>query len=169
MLQVDLNRLRREGRLGIDADIPQDSEFWADVDLDPRSPLEVRLEAQQVGPDVVVRGRVKGTFRRECRRCLDPVAVGIEEELGRLYREGEDLAEEEESDDVLSLPPGRELDLRDPVRETVLLAVPKYVYCREDCKGLCPRCGTNLNVSACECTVEEIDERWGPLRRLKSE
>lgn len=166
MLQVDLNRVRREGRARIDADVPQDAGLWSDTDLDPRSPLEVRLEAQQAGPDVVVRGRVKGTFGRECRRCLEPVLVEIDEELGRLYREGADP--EEESEDVLSLPSGPELDLSDPVRETVVLAVPKYVYCREDCRGLCPQCGADLNETSCECVTEEVDERWGPLRRLKS-
>lgn len=166
MLQVDLNRVRREGRARIDADVPPDAGLWSDTDLAPRSPLEVRLEAQQAGPDVVVRGRVKGTFGRECRRCLEPVEVEIDEELGRLYREGGDP--EEESEDVLPLPSGRELDLSDPVRETVVLAVPRYVYCREDCQGLCPQCGTDLNESSCDCATEEVDERWGPLRRLKS-
>ncbi len=168
MLQVDLNRLRRDGRARIDVDIPPGSDFWVDMDVKPSSPLEVRLEAQQAGPDVVVRGRVAGTFGRECRRCLEPVDVPMDEELGRLYREGDDLAEDE-GDDIVSLPSGRELDVTDAVRETVLLAVPKFVYCREECRGLCPRCGTNLNESSCECTVEEADDRWGPLRRLTSE
>lgn len=168
MLQVDLNRLRREGRARIEADIPSDAELWAEADVEPLSPLRVRLEAQQVGPDVVVRGGVTGTFGRQCRRCLEPVEVEIDEELGRLYREGDDLVEEE-GEDVLALPSGPELDLTDPVRETVLLAVPKYVYCREECQGLCPQCGTNLNESACDCATEEVDERWGPLRRLKSD
>ncbi|MFW6330236.1 MAG: YceD family protein [Gemmatimonadota bacterium] len=168
MLDLDLNRLRREGRARIDADIPPASEFWGDLEVEPASRLAVRLEAQQAGPDVVVRGRVAGEFALDCRRCLEPVTVGIEEELGRLYRVGEDQAAEE-SEDVLALPPGTELDLRDPVRETVLLAVPRYAYCREECRGLCPKCGTNLNEATCECTVDEVDERWAPLRRLKSE
>lgn len=168
MLLVDLNRLRREGRARIDADIPADAALWAPTDLEPLSPLEVRLEAQQAGPDVVVRGRVMGRFGGECRRCLEPVSVEIDEELGRLYREGEDMAGEE-SEDVLALPSGSELDLTEPVRETVLLAVPKFVYCREECQGLCPQCGTDLNVSTCECAVEGEDQRWAPLRRLKAE
>lgn len=168
MLVVDLTRLRREEQARLDVDLPPDAEFWNDIHLEPVAPLEVRLEAQQAGPDVVVRGRVSGAFAGECRRCLEPVTVTIDEELGRLYRAGEDMAEEE-SEDVLPLPRGSELSLREPVRETVLLAVPEFVYCREDCAGLCPYCGTNLNESSCECTVEEEDERWAPLRQLKSD
>jgi uncharacterized metal-binding protein YceD (DUF177 family) len=168
MLHVDLNRLRREGRARIDADIPPDAEFWRDVDLELRSPLEVRLEAQQAGPDVVVRGEVRGSFGLECRRCLEPVTVEVDEELGRLYRSGAEEVEEE-SEDVLPLPERSELDLSEPVREQVLLAVPRYAYCRKECKGLCPRCGANLNETTCECTVDEEDERWAPLRQLKSD
>ena len=168
MLHVDLNRLRREGRVVLDVAVPPDADFWRDMDVVPDAPLEVHLEAQQAGPDVVVRGRIEGRFAQECRRCLEAVEVEIDEEFGRLYREGEDLAEEE-SEDVLALPTGPELDLREPVREQVLLAVPPYVYCRNECQGLCPVCGTNRNEATCECTVEEEDERWAPLRRLQSE
>lgn len=168
MLQIDLNRLRRDGRVRIDRAVPVDADWWGGVDLDPRSPLEVRIDAQHAGPDVVVRGRVKGAFGAQCRRCLEPVEVAIDEELGRLYREGEDMVAEE-SEDVLALPPGSELDLTEPIRETVLLAVPRFVSCREECKGLCPQCGTNLNVSSCECTMEVEDHRWAPLRRLTEE
>ncbi|MFO7892651.1 MAG: DUF177 domain-containing protein [Longimicrobiales bacterium] len=168
MLLVDLNRLRREGRTRVDVDIPADAAFWQGVDLTPRSPLEVRLEAQQAGPDVVVRGEVRGTFEQSCRRCLAPVEVEIDEELGRLYRVGAELGDEE-SEDVLALPERGELDLSEAVREQVLVAVPRYVYCRAECKGLCPQCGTNLNESECDCTTDEMDERWAPLRQLQSD
>lgn len=168
MLHLDLNRLRREGRARIDADIPPGAEFWNGLDLEPVAPLEVRLEAQQAGADVVVRGTIRGRFQDECGRCLEPVVVEVADDLGRLYREGEDLVEEE-SDDVLPLPAGSDLDLTEPVREQVLLAVPPFPYCREDCRGLCPSCGSNLNETTCECTVDDVDERWAPLRQLRSD
>ncbi|HUG40974.1 MAG TPA: DUF177 domain-containing protein [Longimicrobiales bacterium] len=163
MLRLDLYRLRREGRARIDADVPPDDAFWQTLDVTATSPLSVRLDAQQAGADVVVRGVIAGTFGLACRRCLAPVAVAIEEEVGLLFREGE----QEEDGEVLALPEtGTELDLADAVREQVLLAVPRYASCREDCRGLCPHCGTSLNEATCACTVEETDERWAPLRRL---
>lgn len=165
MLVVDLNRLEREGRARIEADISRDAELWEGSDLTPTRPLEVRLEAQQVGPDVVVRGTLAGSFARECRRCLEPVEAEISEDVGLLYRAGNVL--EDDSEDVLPLPDGAKLDLTGPIREQVLVAVPQYVQCREDCKGLCARCGTNLNESSCDCATEEVDERWAPLRKLK--
>ncbi len=168
MLHVDLNRLAREGRLRVEVDVPTDAGLWDDTDLTPRSPLEVRLDAQQAGPDVVVRGRVRGTFEQACRRCLEPVEVEVDEELGRLYRAADDLGEEE-SEDVMPLPDTAELDLSEAVREQALVGVPRYAYCRQDCKGLCPQCGTNWNESGCECTTDETDERWAPLRQLQSD
>lgn len=168
MLLVDLNRLAREGRARLEVDIPTDAAFWQGLELTPQSPLEVRLDVQPAGPDVVVRGRIRGTFEQACRRCLEPVAVPVDEELARLYRAGEEL-EDVESEDVLPLPEHAELDLSEPVREQVLIAVPRYVYCRDDCRGLCPQCGTNWNESECDCTTDEVDERWAPLRQLKSD
>lgn len=168
MLQLDLNRLEREGRARIDADIGPADAFWDETGLAPVAPLEVRLEAQQAGPDVVVRGGLAGSFQMECRRCLEPVTVAIEEEVGLLYRAGE--AAEDEPADVIALPEREAvLDLGAPIREQVLLAAPRFAVCGEECRGLCPRCGTNLNVSSCACTTDETDERWAPLRRLQSD
>lgn len=165
MLRIDLHRLWREGRATIQAEIPPEDAFWKELDVTPAGPLSVRLEAQQAGPDVVVRGEVEGRFGLACRRCLEPATVGIDEEVGLLYREGE----AEEDGDVLALPETDELDVSVPVREQVLLSVPRYAYCREDCRGLCPHCGANLNEGTCGCTVEEEDERWAPLRRLRKD
>ncbi len=166
MLVVDLTRLQREGRARIDVDVAVDDPFWQETDLEPAAPLEVRLEAQQAGVDVVVRGQIAGAFALECRRCLEPVTGRLEEEVGLLYRAGtEDL--EDEPPDVLPLPRSGTLDVTVPVREHVLVAVPRYVHCRADCRGLCPTCGANRNEAECGCASENVDERWAPLRQLR--
>jgi uncharacterized protein len=166
MLLVDLNRLQREGRARIGADVGLDAEFWQGTDLKPHTPLAVRLEAQQAGADVVVRGQLAGEFELGCRRCLEPVVAGIDEEVGLLYRAGMAPGDDEPAD-VLPLPRSGTLDLTEPLREQVVLAVPSYVSCREDCRGFCPHCGTDLNQADCGCTAEASDDRWSPLRQLK--
>jgi uncharacterized protein len=168
MLLVDLNRLQREGRTRVDADVSPTDGFWDGTGVTPHSRLEVRLEAQQAATDVVVRGRVTGEFELACRRCLEPVVAGIDEEVGLLYRAGMEPGDDEPAD-VLPLPRSGTLDLTAPLREQVLLAVPTYAYCQEECRGLCPLCGANLNHATCGCTSEDVDDRWGPLRRLKSD
>ena len=63
---------------------------------------------------------------------------------------------------------GEGLELEDVLREQVLLAVPIKTVCRIDCKGLCPRCGQNLNQGSCTCQTAQDDPRWYALRDLKS-
>jgi len=57
------------------------------------------------------------------------------------------------------------IDLTEAVREELLLAVPQYVVCRDDCRGLCPRCGADLNAGPCGC-APETDPRWAALTKL---
>jgi uncharacterized protein len=92
----------------------------------------------------------------------------VSDELQLIYAEDED---EETSDDpdVYALDPQTgELDLREAVREHWLLAAPAFVQCREDCKGLCPHCGANLNDGTCECPPV-TDSRWDALRKVRDE
>lgn len=152
----------------MDADVPLAHAFWRGSGVTPHGPLQVRIELQQAGPDVVVRGSLTGEFEQECRRCLAPVVTGVEEAVGLLYRAGTEPGADEPAD-VLALPRTAELDLTDPLREHVMLAVPRYVYCREECKGLCPDCGANLNEAVCGCESVEVDDRWAPLRQLKAD
>jgi uncharacterized protein len=78
-------------------------------------------------------------------------------------------AEAEVSDDALDESPvadGR-IDMAEVVREQLLLAMPEQIFCREDCLGLCPKCGSNLNLIDCKCADDEIDPRWAALKNLK--
>jgi uncharacterized protein len=130
-------------------------------------PLAVRLEATRAGRDLLVRGRLSGEVVINCRRCLEPVLQKIDDEVSFLYRAGIDrpTAEREE---VYQLPEGeREVDLTDAVREHLLLSIPRFVVCREECRGLCPRCGVNLNDGTCTCEESTTDERWAPFRGLR--
>jgi uncharacterized protein len=166
MLKVDLGRLHRERRVELEAGLEPDVLEWPRAGTRFVQPLEVRLEAQQAGSDVVVRGLFDVEVEMACRRCLRQVRVRVEEPFTLLFREG---AEAGESEDVYPLPADRDLDLLEPLREHVLLAVPELTLCDEACRGLCPVCGLNRNEGTCECTVSDKDPRWATLRRLQSE
>jgi uncharacterized protein len=70
------------------------------------------------------------------------------------------------SDMDQSLVIGGRIDLREVVREQILLALPEQVLCREDCRGLCAKCGGNRNLINCSCDRDEIDPRWAALKNL---
>ena len=168
MLIVDLGRLAREGRVRIQQDLGPDDPLWSGLQFRFAEPVHVELEAQGVGHDVLVEGRVTGVVGHECRRCLEPVTVRVAENVSMYFQEN---ASEEEvaAGEVYDLPDKLDLDVGPAVREQVALAVPQFALCREDCRGLCPKCGTNLNEGDCDCETEEVDDRWAALRRINFE
>lgn len=142
--------------------------IWEVGDPRPAEPVHVTGRLSSAGGDrYYFSGRFEGMHSTECRRCLADVSVPVSEELHLLFAEAGD--EEAEDADVYLLDPrAQELDLRPALREQWLLSVPAFSLCREDCKGLCTRCGADLNEGPCDCEAE-IDPRWKGLTELSSE
>jgi len=121
---------------------------------------------------VVVQGRIRAVARFECDRCLNPLTLPIDTEFSVEYvtvevYEALEAAELTEEDLALSVFDGEFIDVDEIVREQVLLAVPSHAMCSENCKGLCPICGADLNVTTCTCQESKIDPRWRELEKLK--
>lgn len=167
MLNLSLTAVSR-GEVRVRGEIVPDDPVWTDTGVLLAEPLEVDLSATSVGEGVLARGRMRTRLERECRRCLVPVPVEIDDTVDLLY---EPLVGEEASElagEVYPLPErGDDLDLRPAVREQLLLRVPEYVVCREVCRGLCPQCGANLNETTCKCVPETGADPWGALRKIK--
>jgi uncharacterized protein len=169
MLTIPLVRLEREGTLEIQAAIPPDDPSWVGTELRFSTPLSISGQAQwTTSGEILVRLNLRGRMAQECRRCLDPVEVSVDEEVSLLFApSGEDG---EEEDGVRLLPRGvMELELGAAIREEVILSHWPFALCKADCKGLCSTCGTNLNEKSCQCSSEEIDPRWDALRALNEE
>jgi uncharacterized protein len=122
--------------------------------------------------DIRVSGDLNTSVELLCARCLEPVVQDVSRKFDLLYRPlGVDAGKEELSvtatEAEVSYYQGEGLLLEDALREQVLLALPLKVLCREDCKGLCPHCGNNLNQEPCSCEAEE-DLRWAALKDIRS-
>lgn len=127
-------------------------------DLTPqyvRGPL--RLSRTKEG--ILVQAELKVGIDDECYRCLTPVAREVLVEMEELYAYHSFNAEFRIGDDAI-------LDLGPLLRAEVLIATAQRVLCSADCKGLCPNCGANLNVAACQCELDDIDPRLAALRNL---
>lgn len=120
---------------------------------------------------VLVRGRAEIPLVCECRRCLERVERRLDQELALVWAPSEQsMGESDRDGDIRVIDPrASEIDLAEAIREEVVLGVPLYVVCREECKGLCPHCGADLNDGPCGCAAEERDPRWDELRALKNE
>jgi uncharacterized protein len=170
MFRVNLVDLDRSGTQEIEGEIPGDSEFWEDLDLVLVEPLGITLVVTGIpGGQVLARGEMKAVVAKECRRCLEPLEVEVKESLDLVWLDPNEFGDAEDGEFRLVEATATELDLAPVLREEFLLAVPRFALCREDCKGLCPRCGVNWNIENCDCTLEEPDPRWEALRTMKNE
>lgn len=129
------------------------------------------LRFLKVGKSVLVEGSVHISVSMRCSRCLGdfscPLDISFEEE----YTPSEELGSEGEheltgSELNLGFYANDEIDTEELVKEQILLAVPMKPLCSEECKGICPDCGLNLNEGTCKCRREEIDPRLAPLERF---
>lgn len=166
MLKLSLSAVSR-GEVRVRDEVPPDHPIWEGTAVALAGPLAVDLTARSVGEGVFVRGSVRGRLRLPCRRCLAETEVELDETVDFLFdeleEEGDDMGGE-----VYPLPVrGDELDLTDALREQVLLRVPQYVVCRDECRGLCPRCGADLNQAPCDCAPQEEESPWEALRKIK--
>ena len=123
--------------------------------------------------DIRLDGKLSTTLELTCARCLEPVTEKVDRAFDLLYRpQGTDGGKDELSvttaEAEVSYYQGEGLLLEDVIREQVLLAVPLKAVCREDCLGLCPQCGKNLNLEKCSCRVAMEDPRWSALKDLRS-
>jgi uncharacterized protein len=128
---------------------------------------------RQIVKDIRLTGELGTRIEMACARCLEPVVEKVTRSFDLLYRPlGTDAGRAELSvtraEAEVSYYQGEALLLEDAVREQVLLALPLKVICREDCKGLCPHCGKNLNVEQCSCAEPIEDPRWSALKDIRS-
>ena len=126
----------------------------------------------QIIKDIRLRGRLSTGLELQCARCLEPVSQDASREFELLYRPlGADAGRDElsvtDAEAEIGYYQGDGILLEDVLREQVLLALPLKVTCREDCKGLCPHCGKNLNQEQCSCSVPVEDPRWAALKEIR--
>jgi DUF177 domain-containing protein len=169
MLRVDLAKLDREGPLRIEGVIEADGFFNEDSFFSLVGDPEIDLRIASAGSgEVIVRGTVRGFISCQCRRCLAGVTQELNTEVTMVFSPSDDLAEDDGEIRLID-PTDVEIDLGPPLREELMLSVPPYAECRQDCRGLCPRCGVNLNDEECDCERTEPDSRWDALRALQDE
>jgi uncharacterized protein len=152
-----------------------------DLPRDLDQPLQVRVQAYRMGDDVFLEGGIEGALELECGRCLaryrhavcEPFRLVLEPAGARqpadpdgvqaLARDGVCLGEDIEAGWYR----GSEIDLAAFFHEVVALALPVKPLCREDCAGLCPRCGADRNQDSCGCTETREDSPFAVLRSLR--
>jgi uncharacterized protein len=164
----------------------QFQEEIADLDLGPdvrqETPVRTAGRAELIREhhghkrqieDIRLVGDFSTRLELSCARCLDPITRAVEKNFDLLYRpQGSDAGRTEltvtHAEADIGYYVGEGVLLEDVLREQVLLAVPIKAVCRDECRGLCPHCGRNLNHESCDCGDAQPEPRWAGLAKLKS-
>jgi len=134
------------------------------------TPLHGKIFAQRADDGLLVRGSIKGVVVVPCNRCAEDATVNIDFEFSEYEEIPEENAHGQENGHEGYIVYDRHapmLDLAEAGWEQFMLAQPSMPLCREDCKGLCPECGANLNMGECDCKKETTDPRMAVLANVK--
>jgi uncharacterized protein len=156
---IDIAQLRLEPSVERSLDVPvalPDIIIGGVTYSGPAAPAISRVDITRLISGLLLRMRLSSTITGPCHRCLEEAAVPVSIEAREYQADHpEKGAEAEEVCDYLE---GDDLDVATWAAHKIL--------CGEDCAGLCPACGTNLNNQSCTCVPAEGDDRWGALRGL---
>lgn len=135
------------------------------------APAAVNGKVRLSGSQVFVNGHIETRAQVECDRCLKAIELPVDTDFNLEYisdsdYESTEAAELSEDDLLVSVFDGKAIDVDEIVKEQILLAVPTRMLCREDCKGICPECGSDRNTGECNCVTNDIDPRWAALKNL---
>jgi uncharacterized protein len=168
VIRIDIGSLPEgDSHLDLEEDASQ-----LDVDLEGVrlvSPVKVALDVSRNGDQIVLAGRVRVGAVLECARCLEECEYTLGGPVGAVVLVGEAPQEGvPDEEDVLRVPgSAKYADITEQIRSELLVRVPLKALCKEDCRGLCPSCGINLNCERCSCRAMSGDPRWDGLKDVK--
>ncbi|AUS09275.1 DUF177 domain-containing protein [Laceyella sacchari] len=165
-MQISLHKLNqaKDGQLVIRETVALDTMPGEVPGLIRLAPVEVEARVTRLDPHLIeadAEEESKATFT--CSRCLQEFETPVHVKWTELFTDEAHRAVETEEQEIHYFE-GNELDLSPYIREALMLQLPYIPVCREDCKGLCPKCGVNKNADSCNCQVEKIDPRLAALQ-----
>ena len=139
---------------------------WQGIEIDFKIPVHLSLQLSSKQGSLFIRGKIAADLELACSRCAEPFVLPIRCTLSEVVplTQGDDS--EEYWDSPVIDRTQDELDLSELSLQVLLENLPLQPLCRQDCRGLCPKCGQNLNDGDCGCQTNEIDPRLAVLGQL---
>ncbi len=133
--------------------------------------IECAVVLRKLGSKISLQGEISFSLVLRCSRCFENFSLEKKETLSTYYIARETSFNTEKEDlsqiDILTEYYDNEtIDLSQLLYDTVNLSIPIKPLCKDDCRGLCPICGSDLNTKSCSCKRDKIDTRWEPLKKL---
>lgn len=153
----------------LDGTLPLSSYHVGGMRLETPEGVEYHLQLTNTGEGVVLAGKVSCSALGECARCLAPAKLDIEGDVEGYYLlEPAEEMEDYEQDEFECVDEGGNFDIAPAIEAALVYATPYVVLCKEDCAGLCPTCGADLNEGPCSCSDEEEIDPLNPFAVLKN-
>jgi uncharacterized protein len=165
-MKVNIIEIEEEG---IDIDFSETLHEPGVIDSVGEVVAHLHLDRQM--DEIFISGDIKGNLRLQCSRCLTSFQRHIELDINLTYLPIEEINKMEtyeikDDESNISYYRGEQLDITEIVQEQLILSIPMKPLCEENCKGLCPVCGANLNIQECGCEREKVDPRLSILKKL---
>jgi uncharacterized protein len=156
-LYINLSDLKEIGsRKQLSLELEFHNLEFVNREIEIEKPIELELEIFNTSDSFVVEGNLKAELILSCSRCLQKYSSPIELDIS------EDVLKSEMEDE-------EELYLNEIVVDNIILALPMKPLCSDNCKGICPECGQDLNEGDCDCEVEAVDPRLAKLKDFYNE
>jgi uncharacterized protein len=160
-MKINVSSVMRNVTSSIEADGEVSIPFieYGNNNIKVLSPIKVHVVVTNNGKNLTVSGNISSKLMLNCSRCLKDFEYTLDTDFE------EELSNKDDGGDAIHFD-GDTVDLTDMVIDNILLSLPMKTVCSEECKGLCPRCGSNLNIKECNCSDEDHDPRFSVLKDL---
>ena len=161
---IDLSEIIRDvdARVMLDNDIEFEPIEFLGESFVFSKPLHIKGSICNNSKSLELKAEVSGAMGANCARCREPLSVEVRFDIDEVIMQNADGLDDE---DVIVIE-GESIDIKEVVLYNFLMNVSGKYLCSDDCKGLCPKCGVNLNLESCTCDDDEIDPRWAKLAEI---
>jgi len=153
-LDINLSDLKEiGGRKNVSLELKFHNLEFVDREIEIKDKVQLELEIYNTEDSFLVQGTLEAELILSCSRCLQKYSSTIKLDIS------EDVMKSEMEDE-------EELYLDDIIVDNIILSLPMKSLCSEDCKGICPQCGQDLNEGECDCEIETVDPRLAKLKEF---
>lgn len=165
-MQINITDLfmHKSENVTINRELSQDTLELEQVNYQATTPINVSLVMSQLDMETyLIKGLIEVQLKISCDRCTEDVLTDIKVDINKALKIGTNQLVDEDTQEYLV---DEIFDLEKLVLDEIYMNLPVKTLCDEDCLGLCPSCGVNLNKATCKCENVNIDPRWAGLKDL---
>lgn len=161
----DISELTKktQEKLSINSEFLGGDFYYNGDSIEFSKPIQLVGAISLIGNLLELRANLKTEVILSCSRCLERYKYPLDLEIN------ENFSQDEIDDEEIIRISGSTIDLKKVCQDNILFAIPYKGLCKDDCKGLCQKCGTNLNYSSCKCEKDDIDIRLENLKNFFSD